>query len=110
MKLAVVTSDINVFRFVRNCFPENCQFAWIDRSAAMVPALSNNELSGLLLDANPSQDTPSVLPDLKDRRVPLIVFRAPREPHLMSRSLEASADEIVLLPLNASELYLRTMH
>jgi len=110
MKLAVVTRDISVFRFVRSCFPEDCQFARIDQSAAMAPALSNNEFSGLLLDANLSHDAQSAFPDLTGRRVPLIVFRAPREPHSMTRSLEASADEIVLLPLDASELYLRTLH
>jgi DNA-binding response OmpR family regulator len=79
----------------------------------MAPALSNREFSGLLFDANLGQEAQgaqATFPGLENRRVPLIVFRAPRQPHFTICSIEASADEIVLLPLDASELYLRTLH
>jgi DNA-binding response OmpR family regulator len=64
------------------------------------------EQTGLLLDAPLSQDAQSAFTGMKNRRVSLIAFRAAREPHFMTRSLEASADEIVQLPLKAGELYL----
>ncbi|MDN7177108.1 response regulator transcription factor [Caballeronia sp. SEWSISQ10-4 2] len=110
MKLAVITRDDELFHFVRNCFPEDCQCTQFDQSASMMPAFSSNEFSGLLLDSDLSQEVQSRYLSLENRRVPLIVFGALRQPQFMTCSLEARADEIVLLPLDASELYLRTLH
>lgn len=110
MNLAVITRDDKLFHFVRNCFPGDCQCTRIDRFASVMPAFSGDEFSGLLLDSDLTQEVQSRYPILENRRLPLIVFGALRQPHFTTCSLEARADDILLLPLDANELYLRTLH
>ncbi len=110
IKMAIATRDMNIFRFIQGCFPGEYRFSRIDQPGDIDRALSNCEFNGLLLDAQLTQDEESTFACLQSRRVPLVVLRALREPDFSARSLEAAADEIVLLPLDANEVYLRTRH
>lgn len=110
MEMAIATRDMNIFNFIQSCFPEEYRFSRIDQPVDIDRALSTGEFNGILLDAGLAQDEESTFAGLKCRRAPLVVFRALRDSHIGARSLEAAADEIVHLPLDANELYLRTLH
>jgi DNA-binding response OmpR family regulator len=110
MKLAVATRDVDLFRFVRDSFPADCRFSRLDQPAAMMPVLANSEFSGLLVDASLTRGASHGEAWFNARQVPLIVFKDEGVSGATSCALEANADEIVLLPLNSSEVYLRTLH
>jgi DNA-binding response OmpR family regulator len=111
MKLAVITHDTYLFHFVRNSFPSDCQVAQFDTACSVAPVLSTNEFNGLLVDSKIDRNLAHDMSlDLSARQIPLIVFRDQNEATFPFCMLESTADEIVLLPLNASEVYLRTLY
>lgn len=112
MKLAVMTKSTTLFRLICQSFEaDGGQCTRFSDEVVFARAIYRDDYSAILVDADSGMN--SMRPVLArrscyaDRRAPLIVVGAHEDRASIVDLFDAGADDIVLCPINASELVLR---
>ena len=112
MKLAVMTRSTALFRLICQCFePDGAQCTRFSDEVVFARAIYRDDYTAILIDAetgmNPMRPVLARRSCYADRRAPLIVVGAHESRESIIELFDAGADDIVLCPINSSELVLR---
>jgi DNA-binding response OmpR family regulator len=112
MKLAVMTRSTALFRLICQCFePDGAQCTRFSDEVVFARAIYRDDYTAILIDAetgmNPMRPVLARRSCYADRRAPLVVVGAHENRESIIELFDAGADDIVLCPINSSELVLR---
>ncbi|MGF6240718.1 DNA-binding response OmpR family regulator [Paraburkholderia sp. GAS38] len=113
LKFAVMTTNSNLFNLICQCFGDDtiecCRF---HDDVALSRAIYREDYHAILVDAATGIDSTRAVFARRacygDRRAPLIVVGSFADRDSIERAFEAGADDVVLSPVDRSELAVRT--
>jgi DNA-binding response OmpR family regulator len=113
LKFAVMTTNSSLFNLICQCFGDDtiecCRF---QDDVALSRAIYREDYHAILVDAANGIDSSCAVFARRacygDRRAPLIVVGAFADRDSIERAFEAGADDVVLSPVDRSELAVRT--
>ncbi|MGI4858442.1 MAG: response regulator transcription factor [Janthinobacterium lividum] len=116
MKLAIVTTNQRTYDAVQSCFAEGShEVVRFTEDIALIRALVRESFSALIVDATDGLGPRDSRPVLAARacqarlHAPLILVGHFTDRESLAQAFNAGADDVVRLPIDSDELYVRTL-